>query len=92
MGYGHRGSEHRAVSKALAAREVDAVVAHCALVLARLDCLQVALWDDAMDGDARADTLILRRACSAAVLMGVSIVAATLMMTVEGSRARCRRC
>ena len=60
VGYSHRGSAHRAVFKALAEQEVEAVEDLRALELARLDALQAAIWDDAMRGDTRAASAILR--------------------------------
>lgn len=71
VGYSHRGSAHRAVSKALREREVEAVDELRALELLRLDALQAALWDDAMRGDAVAATSILRIIGQRARLLGL---------------------
>jgi len=60
VGYSHRGSAHRAVYKALAERELEAVEGLRALELARLEALQAAIWDDAMRGDIRAGRAVLR--------------------------------
>ncbi len=60
VGFTNRGSAHRAVAKALAERPVEDIDALRAMEEARLDGLQVALWDKAMGGDCRATTAILR--------------------------------
>ena len=60
VGYSHRGSAHRAVFKALDDREAEGVDHLRATELARLDALQVALWDRAMDGDVEAVLAVLR--------------------------------
>ena len=60
VGYSHRGSAHRAVFKALDDREAEDVDHLRAIELARLDALQVALWDRAMDGDVEAVLAVLR--------------------------------
>jgi hypothetical protein len=60
VGYSHRGSAHRAVSKALAERETEAVDQLRRVELDRLDRLQAAMWSRAMDGDVRAINMILR--------------------------------
>ena len=60
VGYSHRGSAHRAVYKALAEREVEAVDDLRQMELARLDRLQASLWGKAMDGDIQAVNTVLR--------------------------------
>jgi hypothetical protein len=60
VGFSHRGSAHRAVSKALAKREIDAVDDLRLLELHRLDSLQASLWAKAMDGDLAAAALVLQ--------------------------------
>lgn len=59
-GYRHRGSAHRAVFQALADHEVEGVAKLRALEAARLDQLQVAIWDKAMTGDVGAVASTLR--------------------------------
>lgn len=59
-GYSHRGSAHRAVFQALSEREVEGVEELRVLEAARLDRLQVAIWDKAMAGDLRAVDSALR--------------------------------
>ncbi len=60
VGFTNRGCAHRAVAKALAERQVEDIDALRAMENARLDALQAALWDQAMAGDCRATTAILR--------------------------------
>src|SRR4051794_8376994 len=60
VGFSHRGSAHRAVHKALAEREVEAVDDMRMVELARLDQLQATLWPTAMEGDLAAITVIVR--------------------------------
>lgn len=71
VGYRQRGSAHRAVFKALAEREEEAVDNLRALEGARLDHLQLALWDKAMDGDPRAVDSVLRIIQERSRLMGL---------------------
>ena len=51
MGYANRGTVHHIVHDALARHRKEAVEDHQQLELARLDALQVALWDRALAGD-----------------------------------------
>ncbi|WP_169735689.1 helix-turn-helix domain-containing protein [Intrasporangium oryzae] len=51
LGYANRGTVYRIVHQALARDRRDAVEDHQQLELARLDALQVALWDKALAGD-----------------------------------------
>jgi hypothetical protein len=60
VGYGHRGSAHRAVSKALIEREFQGVDELRAVELARLNRLQSAIWTEAMGGDVRAVNTVVR--------------------------------
>ena len=60
VGFAHRGSAHRADSKALAERTVEAVDDLRQIELDRLDRLQESLWPKAMDGDLQAVITILR--------------------------------
>jgi hypothetical protein len=54
LGYANRGTVHYIVHDALTRDRKDAVDDHRQLELARLDALQVALWDKAMAGDVEA--------------------------------------
>jgi len=53
VGYGHRGRAHRALSRTLSDREVEGVDELRAVELARLDRLQVSIWEQAVGGDTR---------------------------------------
>ena len=59
-GYATRSGAYKAFWKAVDGREVDAVEQHRALELARLDALQVGLWDRAEAGDVKAVLAVLR--------------------------------
>jgi hypothetical protein len=60
VGFTHRGSAHRAVTRALAEREHDAVDSLRRVELDRLDRLQTAVWSQAIEGDAAAIDMILK--------------------------------
>lgn len=60
VGYATRGAVSKAVHRALRERAVDAVDEFRALEIARLDALQVAVWEQAMAGDVKAATTVLR--------------------------------
>lgn len=60
VGFSHRGSAHRAVSKALDERAAADIDQLRDLEGSRLDALQAALWDTAMSGDVHATSTILR--------------------------------
>ena len=60
VAYKHRGNVSRALWQALDERTAEAVDELRALELHRLDQLQRALWDDAMEGDVRAAEAILK--------------------------------
>lgn len=51
LGYANRGTVHHIVHQALARDRKDAAEDHQQLEMARLDALQIALWDQAMAGD-----------------------------------------
>ncbi|MEI2621679.1 MAG: hypothetical protein V9G09_13190 [Candidatus Nanopelagicales bacterium] len=53
-GYANRSGAFKAFWKAMDHREAEAVEDHRALELARLDALQVPLWEKAMNGDVKA--------------------------------------
>jgi hypothetical protein len=71
VGYGHRGSAYRAVSRALKERLVDGVDELRAVEVARLDRLQAAVWDEAMTGDLRAVNAVIRIIGQRARLLGL---------------------
>jgi hypothetical protein len=60
VGFSHRGSAHRAVTKALAEREVHAVEALRQVELDRLDQLHRSYWSAAVDGDRYAAAMVLK--------------------------------
>src|SRR4051794_10994308 len=60
VGYSHRGSAHRSVTKALAERQVEAVGELRRTEVERLDRLQASVWPKAMSGDVGAAQLIVR--------------------------------
>ncbi len=59
-GYANRSGAFKAFWKAVEQREAEAVDDHRALELARLDALQVALWEKAIDGDVKAAGMVLK--------------------------------
>lgn len=60
LGYANRGTVHRIVQQALARHEVEGVEELRALELARLDEVQLAFWDQATSGDAKAAEVVLK--------------------------------
>jgi hypothetical protein len=72
VGFSHRGSAHRAVTKALAEREAEDIDSLRALECARLDALQLVHWQKALDGDVRAASLVLRIMDQRTRLLGLS--------------------
>ena len=60
LGYTSRGTAYSVVAKALREQTAEAVADLRDLENARLDALQVALWDAAMTGDVRAVTVIVK--------------------------------
>ena len=59
-GHASRSGAYKAFWKAMDHREAEAVEQHRALELARLDALQVGLWDRAVGGDVKAVNAVLR--------------------------------
>jgi hypothetical protein len=70
--FAHQGSAHRAVRKALSAREVEAVDDLRQEQLDRLDRLQEAVWDKALAGDLDAVALILKVIDQRSRLLGLA--------------------
>ena len=60
LGYSSRGTAYNVVTKALRNQTVAAVTDLRDLENARLDALQVALWDAAMTGDINAAVVIMK--------------------------------
>lgn len=60
VGYSHRGSAHRAVTRALAATVQEPADELRRLELERCDALQSAVWPKALEGDAEAVRACLR--------------------------------
>jgi predicted transcriptional regulator len=60
LGYTSRGTAYAVVAKALREQTAEAVADLRDLENARLDALQVALWDAAMTGDVRSATVIVK--------------------------------
>lgn len=60
VGYTNRGSAHRAVTKALAERQIEAVDALRAVEFARLDALYASYVPEAMAGDWWAAEILLK--------------------------------
>lgn len=71
VGYAHRGSVSKAISRALKERTVEAVDALRAIELERLDRLQAAIWHQALDGDLAATVLAVRILDKRARLLGL---------------------
>ena len=59
-GYATRSGAYKALWKAVDSRVAEAVDEHRALEIARLDALQLAVWDHAMAGDVKALNAVLR--------------------------------
>jgi hypothetical protein len=70
MGYAHRGSVHAIVKKALEEHIAESVDDLRRLEEARLDELQLALWDTALAGDVRAVGVIVRIIAQRSRLLG----------------------
>jgi hypothetical protein len=60
LGYARRGTAYNIVTKALREQTAEAVADLRDLENARLDSLQVALWDAAIDGDVSAVVAVVK--------------------------------
>ena len=60
VGFSNKGTAWRVVNNALRERVDEGVEEYRETELARLDALQAALWDKAMEGDSSAVTTILK--------------------------------
>ena len=75
LGYANRGTVYRIVHQALARDRVEAVETLQQLESARLDALQVAVWDKAMNGDSAAAQAVVRIITARSRLMGLDGIA-----------------
>lgn len=71
LGYANRGTVYRMVGRALEAQTVEAVDALRALEVERLDALQVAIWEKAMDGDVSSAREAIRIIAARCRLLGL---------------------
>ena len=71
LGYANRGTVHRIVHRALASDTAEAVHSLKQIESARLDAMQAALWDKAMQGDIEAAQVVLRIITARARLQGL---------------------
>ena len=71
LGYVNRGTVYRIVHQALARDTTEAVGTLQELEVARLDALQAALWDQAMDGDVAAAQAAMRIISARCRLLGL---------------------
>jgi hypothetical protein len=91
-GYANRSGAYKAFWKAMDHREAEAVEDHRALELARLDALQVPLWEKAMNGDVKAAGMVLKIIETRSRLLGldrqtVGQAAQTVVMSPAESAA-----
>ena len=73
VGYTNRGGAYKAVSAALRAQQAPAVDELRALEVERLDALQRAFWDAALEGDLRAVDRVLRVIQARVRLLGLDL-------------------
>jgi hypothetical protein len=71
LGYANRGTVYRVVSEALKAQTLEAVEELRSLEVERLNSLQVAMWQKAMDGDVPSAMAILRVIMARCRLLGL---------------------
>ena len=71
LGYANRGTVYRVVAEALKAQTLDAVGELRSLEVERLDRLQSAIWQKAMDGDVPSAAAILRCIMARCRLLGL---------------------
>jgi|APCry1669191860_1035381.scaffolds.fasta_scaffold05821_2 orotate phosphoribosyltransferase-like protein len=74
----------RRCQRALAAVPLDAVEEHRALELMRLDALQEALWDKAMDGSPQAVRAVLDVMARRSKLLGLDVPERTMIEHLSG--------
>ena len=71
LGYANRGTVYRVVSEALRTQTLEAVGELRSLEVARLNSLQSAMWQKAMDGDVPSAVAILRCIMARCRLLGL---------------------
>jgi transposase-like protein len=94
LGYANRGTVYRIVHQTLARDTTEAVGTLQELEVARLDALQAALWDQAMDGDVAAARTAMRIVIARCRLLGLHdltpperFVPRTVFLTAEDRAA-----
>jgi hypothetical protein len=85
FGYANRGTVYRVVSEALRAQTLEAVGELRSLEVERLDSLQSAMWQKAMDGDVPSAMAVVRCIMSRCRLLGLD---GPHMLDVESPRPR----
>jgi hypothetical protein len=71
LGYANRGTVYHVVSEALRAHTAEAVNELRSLEVERLDSLQLAVWQKAMDGDVPSAIAVVRCIMSRCRLLGL---------------------
>ena len=71
LGYANRGAVYRVVANALETQTVDAVENLRCLEVERLDMIQVAMWQKAMDGDVPSAIAVVRCIMSRCRVLGL---------------------
>ena len=71
LGYANRGTVHHIVSDALKTQTLEAVGQLRSLEIERLDKLQLALWQKAMDGDVPSAIAVVRCIAARCRLLGL---------------------
>jgi hypothetical protein len=71
LGYANRGTVYRVVAEALKAQTLEAVGELRSLEVERLDRLQLAMWQKAMDGDVPSAIAVVRVITSRCRLLGL---------------------
>ena len=85
LGYANRGTVYRVVANALETQTVEAVENLRSLEVERLDMIQVAVWQKAMDGDVPSAIAVVRCIMARCRLLGLD---ATGLLAVEDVRPR----
>ena len=71
LGYANRGTVYRVVAEALKAQTMDAVGELRSLEVERLDHVQLAMWQKAMDGDVPSAIAVVRCIMARCRLLGL---------------------
>src|ERR1035437_1655622 len=85
LGYANRGTVYHVVSEALKAQTAEAVGELRSLEVERLDSLQLAVWQKAMDGDVPSAIAVVRVVMARCRLLGLD---GPGLLAVEGTRPR----